>query len=66
MVGLAHYGPSAYAHGTGVTGGLTAKGPELLKAMAEVGMILDLTHLADQSFWEALEIWKGARARQSQ
>ncbi len=54
-----HYGPSAYAHGTGVSGGLTAQGGDLLKAMAEVGMILDLTHLADQSFWEALEIWKG-------
>jgi membrane dipeptidase len=59
VVGLAHYGPSAYAHGTGSSGGLPPKGPELLEAMAEAGMILDLTHLADQSFWEALKLWKG-------
>jgi membrane dipeptidase len=58
-VGLAHYGPSAYAHGTGCTGGLTAKGRELLRAMEERGMILDLTHLADESFWEALSVFHG-------
>jgi membrane dipeptidase len=59
VVGLAHYGPSAYAHGTASSGGLTLRGVDLLRAMAELGMILDLTHLADQSFWEALKIWKG-------
>jgi membrane dipeptidase len=59
VIGLAHYGPSAYAHGTGASGGITARGVDLLKAMAELGMILDLTHLADESFWEALEMWKG-------
>ncbi len=58
-VGLAHYGPSAYAHGTASKGGLTPKGIELLRAMAEVGMILDVTHLADESFWQALDLWKG-------
>lgn len=59
VVGMAHYGPSAYAHGTASTGGLFPKGVDLLSAMAEVGLILDLTHLADESFWEALKIWKG-------
>ncbi|MGH9326650.1 MAG: dipeptidase [Terriglobia bacterium] len=54
-----HYGMSAYAHGTGNPGGLTAKGKDLLKAMEEVGMILDVTHLADESFWEALDLFKG-------
>jgi membrane dipeptidase len=58
-VGLAHYGVSAYAHGTGSQGGLTAKGVELLKAVEEVGMILDATHLADESFWQALDLFKG-------
>lgn len=58
-VGPAHYGLSAYAHGTGSPGGLTAKGPELLKAMDEVGMILDVTHLADESFWQAVELFHG-------
>jgi membrane dipeptidase len=54
-----HYGVSYYAHGTGAPGGLTPKGRELLKAMEAVGMILDITHLADQSFWEAIEIYQG-------
>jgi membrane dipeptidase len=59
VVGLAHYGPSAYAHGTGSQGGLTANGRELLRVMEEVGMILDLTHLADESFWEAAKLFRG-------
>jgi membrane dipeptidase len=54
-----HYGVSYYAHGTGAPGGLTAKGRELLVAMEAVGMILDVTHLADGSFWEALEVYHG-------
>ena len=54
-----HYGVSYYAHGTGAPGGLTSKGRELLAAMEAVGMILDVTHLADESFWEALEIYHG-------
>jgi membrane dipeptidase len=59
VVGLAHYGPSAYAHGTGSSGGLSPKGHDLLRAMAELGMILDATHLSDESFWEALDHWRG-------
>jgi membrane dipeptidase len=59
VVGMAHYGVSAYAHGTGSPGGLTPKGSELLKAMQEAGMILDVTHLADESFWQALDLFKG-------
>ncbi len=59
VVGLSHYGVSAYAHGTGTTGGLTDLGPPLLRAMDAVGMILDLTHLADKAFWEAIEIFQG-------
>ncbi len=55
VVGPAHYGVSAYAHGTGTTGGLTSRGIDLLKAMDEVGMILDVTHLADEAFWQAIE-----------
>jgi membrane dipeptidase len=58
-LGLAHYGPSAYAHGTASTGGLTAQGIELVKFMDELGMILDATHLAEDSFWQALELFHG-------
>lgn len=59
IVSLTHYGVSAYAHGTGTVGGLTERGPALLRALEEVGMILDLTHLADRSFFEALDIFEG-------
>ena len=55
VVNLAHYGVSAYAHGTGTTGGMTPRGIDLLKAMDEVGMILDVTHLADEAFDQAME-----------
>jgi membrane dipeptidase len=59
VVGLSHYGVSAYAHGTGTEGGLTDLGPPLLKEMEQLGMVLDLTHLADRAFWEALETFGG-------
>jgi len=59
VVGPAHYGVSAYAHGTGTPGPLTPRGPALLGAMEQRGMILDLTHLADDSFWQALERFGG-------
>ena len=59
IVGLAHYGPSAYAHGTGCSGELTAQGRELLRVMERLGIVLDLTHLADESFWEAVELFGG-------
>lgn len=60
IVSLSHYGVSAYAHGTGTVGGLTDLGPALLRAMDQVGMILDVTHLADQAFWEAVDIFNGS------
>lgn len=59
IVGLAHYGPSAYAAGTGSTGPLTERGRALLRVMDEVGMILDVSHLTDESFHEALDRFAG-------
>jgi len=59
ILGPAHYGPDYYCHGTGSVGGLKADGPALLKEMDRVGMLLDATHLSDQSFWEALDIFSG-------
>lgn len=59
IVGPAHYGPNEYCHGTGSEGGLSDDGRRLLKEMNMAGMLLDATHLADQSFWEALEIFEG-------
>jgi membrane dipeptidase len=57
--GLSHYGPSKYAHGTGTTGGLSNGGRKLLETMDSIGMILDVSHLSDDSFWEALDVFKG-------
>lgn len=59
ILSLVHYGVGRYANGTGVTGPLTQLGRDMLSAMAEVGMILDLTHLCDESFWEAARLFKG-------
>lgn len=59
ILGPAHYGPSPYCYGTGSTGGLREEGAALLKEMDRVKMILDVTHLADQSFWEALDVYQG-------
>ncbi len=59
IIGPAHYGVSPYAHGTGTEGGLFPQGPALLKEMARVGMILDVTHLSDQCFDEALDLYDG-------
>lgn len=58
-VGPAHYGPGTYAFGTNSTGGIGEKGKNLLQEMEKLGLILDVTHLCDQSFWEALEVFDG-------
>jgi membrane dipeptidase len=58
-VGPAHYGPGTYAQGTHAEGGLGARGRELLAEMERLGIILDATHLCDESFWEALEHFHG-------
>ena len=57
--GPAHYGPGRYAPGTGMSGGLTDAGRQLVKEMDNLGMILDVTHLTDEGFKEALAIFKG-------
>ena len=58
-MGLAHYGPGRYAGGTGTSSGLTDMGRALLPRLAEVGIALDLTHLSDAAFWQAIEAFDG-------
>lgn len=58
-VGPAHYGPGRYANGTDATGHLNEDGRMLLKAMEELNMILDATHLCDDAFWDAMELFNG-------
>jgi membrane dipeptidase len=58
-LGLSHFGPGRYAPGTKMEGPLTAKGVELLKEMNSMNMILDVTHLTDEGFYQALDLYKG-------
>ncbi|WP_240347810.1 dipeptidase [Longitalea arenae] len=58
-VGPAHYGPGRYANGTDASGKLQPAGKELLREMAKLNLILDATHLCDDAFWDALEIFTG-------
>ena len=58
-LGPAHYGAGRYSPGTGAEGGLTPLGRDLLKQMQELGIVLDATHLTDEAFWEAMELYDG-------
>lgn len=58
-VGPAHYGPGRYAQGTDAAGGLGPQGRALLHEMERLNIILDATHLCDDSFWEALDHFHG-------
>lgn len=58
-VGLAHYGPSVYAAGTGATGPLTDAGRQLLKQFERLGMSIDLTHCSEPGFFEVLGHFDG-------
>ena len=58
-LGPAHYGPGRYANGTNATGKMGKEGIALVKRMDALKMILDLSHLCDDAFWQALELYKG-------
>lgn len=59
IIGPAHYGVGRYAGGTSSEVGLTPLGIELLAEMERLGIILDVTHLSDQAFWQALDRFGG-------
>jgi membrane dipeptidase len=62
--GLRIVGPAwratRYAGGTGVPGPLTPNGHALLAEMERLGVMLDISHLAEESFWQALAGFGGA------
>lgn len=58
-LGPAHYGPGRYADGTGTTGVIHPQGLDLLREMDSLGMILDITHLTDEGFRQAMNLYKG-------
>jgi len=58
-LGPAHYGPGRYADGTDSQAPLGAAGRDLLKEMERLGIILDVTHLCDETFWDAIDCFDG-------
>jgi membrane dipeptidase len=59
IVSICHYGNGRYSHGTGTPGPLNEQGPALLHAMERAGMILDVTHLADEAMDQAFDLFGG-------
>ncbi len=53
------WGATRYSGGTGAPGGLTELGLQLLKAMRRKKVILDLSHMADDSVRDAFVTWRG-------
>jgi membrane dipeptidase len=59
VAGPVHYGHNQYAFGTGESGRLTDAGVELLREFHRLGIILDTTHLSDEGFFHALDVFGG-------
>lgn len=50
------WGRTRYSGGTGDPGGLTGEGRELVAAMRDLGVILDVSHMSDEAFDDAAGI----------
>lgn len=48
-----------YCGGTGMPGGLTPEGRDLMGDLDQAGIALDMSHMAEESFWQALRLFKG-------
>lgn len=59
IIGPAHYGPGRYAGGTGCEEGLTQAGKKLVREMGRLNIVMDMTHLSDRAFWEAMDLYSG-------
>ena len=57
-VGISWSG-TRYAGGTHEPGPLTAEGYRLLERMMDLNMLLDLSHCAEEAYWQALEVYEG-------
>ena len=54
MVTLTWNGANAIAHGSQTTGGLTSYGREVIRAMEDRRIVVDVSHLNDESFWDVV------------
>jgi membrane dipeptidase len=59
VIGPAHYGQGRYSGGTSTELGFTKDGFSLLHEMEKLSIALDVTHLTDKAFWEAMEHFNG-------
>lgn len=48
-----------YSGGTGKPGPLTDLGKDLMREMSKTGFILDTSHMAEESFFQALDLFEG-------
>lgn len=48
-----------YCGGTGMPGPLTELGRELMREMGRAKLALDVSHMAEESFWQALDLFDG-------
>jgi membrane dipeptidase len=53
------WGGTRYSGGTAAPGGLTELGRQLLNAMRRKGVILDLSHMAQEAVEDAFKMWRG-------
>jgi membrane dipeptidase len=53
------WGATRYSGGTGAPGPLTAAGRELMHGLRHYDLALDTSHLSEESFWEALQLFDG-------
>ena len=58
IVGPAWHG-TRYCGGTNEPGPLTELGRDLMRELGRVGLVLDISHIAEESFWEALDLFDG-------
>lgn len=58
IVGLSWRG-TRMAGGTGAPGPITAEGRDIVRAMDQLKMIHDISHLSDEAFWNLMEMTNG-------
>lgn len=58
IIGLA-WSATRYAGGTYEAGSVTSDGYALMESMADLGMILDLSHLSEEAYFQAVEAYPG-------
>ena len=60
MVSLTWNRANAWAGGAAGSGGLTPLGGELVDLLVELGIVVDLVHASERTFWDVLERAEGA------